>query len=222
MFLTAMISSMNAWGALPNILDNLIADDRIRPVLAVFVDAREPGNPQVNRRETEFLLYPVEHARFIAEELVPAIDLAYHTNPQPDARTIVGVSYEGVSSIFIASTQSNVFHNLTAFSPSLWVLDSPQYLSDPRYVEGSQLMYPLIQAVTKCGGDTGTTCPSFPLKIFLTAGVPSWDIGDLYPLVITLKDQQYPVEYHPVLEGHAWSHWRGLSDEMLIYFFGND
>ncbi len=44
-------------GALTNVLDNLIADGRIQPVLAVFVDAREPGNPQRNRREDEMLIY---------------------------------------------------------------------------------------------------------------------------------------------------------------------
>jgi enterochelin esterase-like enzyme len=37
-----------------------------------------------------------------------------------------------------------------------------------------------------------------------------------------LQDQGYAVEFHQVQEGHTWDHWRGLSDEMLIYFFGTD
>jgi enterochelin esterase-like enzyme len=209
-------------GALPIILDNLIADERIQPVLVVFVDSREPGNPQVNRREMEFLAHPLEHALFISDELVPAIDDAYRTNPHPEARTILGVSYGGISAIYIAASQTDIFQNIAAFSPSLWVLDSPEYLTDPRYVEGSQVMYTPVQAATICGGDTSITCPSLPMKVFLTAGIPDWDVGDFSTLVDTLVSQNYPLEYHRVNEGHTWSAWRGLSDEMLMYFFDNN
>jgi enterochelin esterase-like enzyme len=207
-------------GALPNILDNLIASGRIQPMLAVFVDAREPDDPQHNRREDEFLVHPVEHARFIADELVPAVDRTYRTDPRPDARAIMGVSYGGLSATFIAASQSRVFHNLAALSPSLWVLDSPQYLADPQQVKGSRPMLAPMQAATACGDDTRIKCPSLPIKVFLTAGIPSWDVGDFTSLVATLERQGYPVEFHQVREGHAWSAWRGLSDEMLLYFFG--
>jgi enterochelin esterase-like enzyme len=125
-------------GALPDILDNMIADGRIKPVLAVFIDAREPGNPQHNRREEEFLVHPVEHARFIADELVPVVDSTFRTDPHPEARVTMGVSYGGLSAYYIAASQFSVFHNLAAFSPSLWVLDSPQYVADPQQLEGSQ------------------------------------------------------------------------------------
>ncbi len=207
-------------GALPIVLDNLIAGGRIRPVLAVFVDAREPGSPQHNRREDEFLAHPVEHARFIAEELVPAIDRAYHTDPRPEARVIVGVSYGGLSATYIAATQTGVFHNLAAFSPAFGVLQDQSYLTDPRKIGGARLMWPPIQAATECGGDTGFACPRLPLKVFVSTGWPSWDVGDFNSLAATLRQQGYLVEFHQVREAHTWSQWRGLSDEMLTYFFG--
>lgn len=209
-------------GALPTILDNLIADGRIDPVVVVFVDSRQPGNLDNNRREIEFLLNPEMHALFITAELVPEIDRAFRTDPQPEARTIMGVSYGGLSAIYIAASQSAVFHNIAAFSPSLWVLDSPQYLPDPQYVEGSQKMLGPTNAATVCGGDTAIPCPRLPIKVFLTTGIPGWDVGDFSILVQTLVDQNYPVEFHKTKEGHSWSAWRGLSDEMLIYFFGSD
>ena len=46
-------------GAMPTILDNLIAEKRIEPIIAVFIDARDPNNPQFNRREEEFLAHPI-------------------------------------------------------------------------------------------------------------------------------------------------------------------
>ena len=205
-------------GALPTILDNLIADGRIEPLIAVFVDAREPGNPQNNRREDEFLANPMEHARFIAEELVPAIDGAYRTAPDPDARAIAGVSYGGIAATYVAASQPTTFHNVAAFSPSLWVLDSPEYLADPQHVAGSRLMQPVIGSAIECGGEAGPAC--LPLRVFLSAGLPEWDVGDLGSLAKVLEGLGYPIDYQQVREGHTWDQWRGLSDEMLVFLFG--
>ncbi len=207
-------------GAMPAVLDNLIADGTIPPVLAVFPDAREPGNPANNRREAEFLVHPAEHARFIAEELAPAIDRAYRTDPRPDARVIVGVSYGGLSAVYIAATQSQVFHNLAAFSPALWALNVPQYLADDAQRAGAQVMKQALDAVPACGAATGRACPPLPLRLFLTAGVPAWDVGDLTGWVASLTAESFPVQFDQVREGHTWSQWRGQTDEMLSYFFG--
>lgn len=209
-------------GSLPNVLDNMTADGRIEPVLVVFIDSREPGHPEKNRREDEFLVHPIEHAQFIADELVPVIDRDYHTDPRPDARLIMGVSYGGLSASYIAAAQPDVFHNLAAFSPSFWVLNSPQFLPSQEQRDGSSQMLPEINAATECGGETTYTCPRLPLKVFMATGLPNWDVGDLSNLINKLEKQGYPVEYHQVNEGHTWNNWRGLSDEMLIYFFGND
>jgi enterochelin esterase-like enzyme len=208
-------------GALPNILDNLIADRQINPVMAVFIDAREPGNHQKNRREDEFLVHPVEHASFIADELVPTIDHAYHTVARPDARVIMGVSYGGLSAYYIAAAYSSVFHNLAAFSPSLWVLASPQHVTDPEQREGSQKMLAAVDTkALACGGDSGYPCPRLPIKIFISSGLPDWDVGNFGFLVADMEQQNYPVKFINVREGHTWDNWRGLSDEMLSYFFG--
>jgi enterochelin esterase family protein len=206
-------------GAMVIVLDNVIGTGRVRPVLAVFIDSRDPNDPGINRREDEFLARPEEHARFIADELVPAIDARYRTDRQPESRAIVGVSYGGASAMYIAATRSDVFRDLAGMSPSLWVLSSPQYLTDPLKAAGSQLMGAAITEAAACGEDTGYACPRMPLRVFLTAGIPDWDVGDLSGFVAGMKDQGYPVQLHQVREGHSWAQRRGLSDEMLEYFF---
>jgi len=35
-----------------------------------------------------------------------------------------------------------------------------------------------------------------------------------------LEQKEYPLKYIEVNEGHSWGNWRGLLDDMLIYFFG--
>ncbi|MEP7359901.1 MAG: alpha/beta hydrolase-fold protein [Anaerolineales bacterium] len=206
-------------GAIPILLDNLIGAGRIQPVLAVFADAREPGKPDHNRREAEFVTYPVEHARFIAEELVPAIDAAYLTDPRAEARVIMGSSLGGLSAYFIGAAQSGVFHNVASLSPSLWVVDNVAYLPYPQLVGGALQMVGPLQSLTDCGSDSGRACPPLPLKLFFTAGIPDWDVGDFTSQVAALRQKGYPVAYNQVREGHTWGHWRGQADEMLTYFF---
>jgi enterochelin esterase family protein len=205
-------------GALPRVLDNMIADGRIRPLIAVFTDAREPGEPRRNRREDEFLVHPVEHAAFIADELVPAIDGAYRTNPDPDARGIAGASYGGLAATFVVASHPDVFHNLAAFSPSLWVVDSPEHVADEQQRAGAMRMRPVLDTVTSCGGDAGTPCVL--IRVFLGAGIPDWDVGDLSSLARVLERQGLALAFHEAREGHTWDQWRGLSDEMLAWLFG--
>lgn len=201
-------------GDLPAILDAMISSGRVRPLVAVFVDEREPGNPTRNRREDGFLARPVEHARFIAEELVPAVDAAYRTDPDPDARAIAGVSYGGVAATFITVSHPEVFHGLAALSPSLWVIDTPQYLADERNQAGARLMQEPLASVTGCGED-GPPC--VPVRIFLSAGLPDWDVGDLSALAGALDAKGYDLEFLEPREGHTWDQWRGLADEMLTF-----
>jgi enterochelin esterase-like enzyme len=205
-------------GALPAILDNIIADGRIDPLIAVFIDAREPGDPANNRREDAFIGHPVENARFVADELVPAVDDAYRTDPSPAGRAIAGVSYGGIAATFIVALRPETFHGLAALSPSLWVIDSPQFLSRPELVAGARRMGSTTQAIIDCGQGASPACQ--PIRIFLSAGLPDWDVGDLSSLAGLLEQRGYAIEFRKVREGHTWDQWRGLSDEMLEFLYG--
>ena len=132
----------------------------------------------------------------------------------------MGVSYGGLSAFYIAASRSDTFHNLAAFSPSFWVLNNLEYLNDPRQKEGASQMLPALNGeTTACGGTTGFACPRLPVKIFLTTGLPAWDVGDFSGLVAELKGQKYPIEFHQVREGHTWDNWRG---KVLSYLEGKD
>jgi hypothetical protein len=98
------------------------------------------------------------------------------------------------------------------------VLDNYPGLGSPFKIQGARKMDGPIRAILKCGGDTGIACPALPLKIFLSYGVPEWDVGDLSPTVTELQRQGYPVNAVHLNEGHAWSAWRGVLDELLITF----
>jgi enterochelin esterase family protein len=102
-------------GAMVIVLDNLIADGAIEPVIAVFIDSRDPETGK-NRREREFTANEY-HDTFLTTELVPAIDAAYRTSLSPDARAILGSSNGGLHSAYVGLKHSDVFHLIAMQSP---------------------------------------------------------------------------------------------------------
>jgi len=175
-------------GSMPTVLDNLIADGKIEPILAVFIDPRDPETGR-NRRESEFLVNP-DYAAFIAEELVPLIDSTYNTDPTPERRAILGVSYGGVSAAYCGLAYPEVFH--------LVAMQSPAFVDNEIY-EGYE------------------SVDQLPLKVFLSTGYP-WDF-DARTMKGILEDENYPLMYMEVPEGHSWGQWRSQLDDLLIYFF---
>jgi len=181
-------------GALPHALDNLIADGRIEPLIAVFIGARDPADPDFNRREQEFLENPL-YARFVASELVPLIDSAYDTDPA--RRHLMGTSYGGLATAYIAVNYPGVFQNLTLYSPAFWA-----------------------QETTGSTFESLTALPDW--TIFLYWGNPDWDVGDLTELVTMIEAAGIPTMGMHTNEGHSWASWRGVTDEMLEYFYGSE
>jgi enterochelin esterase-like enzyme len=175
-------------GSMPTVLDNLIADGTIEPPLAVFIDPRDLKTGR-NRRESEFLANP-DYAAFIAEELVPLIDSTYRTDPAPDQRAILGVSYGGVNAAYCGLAYPEVFH--------LVAMQSPAFVDNEIY-EGYE------------------SVDQLPLTVFLSAGYP-WDF-DARTMKGILEDKNYPLLYIEVPEGHSWGQWRSQLDDLLIYFF---
>lgn len=189
-------------GAMPVVLDNLIADGKITPVMAVFIDARDPKNLSDNQRETQLIQRSEAFANFITSELIPTVDAQYHTNATREGRVLVGTSYGGVFSIFAGLKYPEVFGNLALFSPAYWVLDSP-----------SGRMSQFVR-------DALAKKSAAPTKIFMSGGIPDWDVGKLEPRAKLFRDRGDKIQLFHSQEGHSWGAWSGLMDEMLEYFFG--
>ena len=96
--------------AVPGVLDHLIANKSIPPVIAVF---SEPGD-----RQEEYSRNPKWRA-FIASELVPAVDKRFRTFPTPDHRVILGSSLAAYGAIDLAVAAPSVFGLCAAIAPPL-------------------------------------------------------------------------------------------------------
>jgi enterochelin esterase-like enzyme len=92
----------------PRVLDHLIANKTIPPVIAVF---SEPAD-----RQEEYSRNPKWRA-FIASELVPLVDRRFRTFPTPDHRVILGSSLAAYGAVDLAVAVPSVFGLCAAIAP---------------------------------------------------------------------------------------------------------
>lgn len=202
-------------GAMTVILDNLIGSGTVEPVMAVFMDAWDPEHT-VNRRETEFLARPEDYAAFLTDELVPLVDAEYATDPRPESRVIVGTSLGAVGAVYFSLLPPETFGNLALYSPAFWAMD-PRNHADPMRVEAAMRMNELLAAGSQCLGDD---CSTEGARIFMSAGIPEWDVGDVSPVYAAWEEAGFDYMVLSISDGHNWGHWAGVTDEMLEFFFG--
>jgi enterochelin esterase family protein len=105
-------SSYTDWGNAINVLDNLIAYNKIVPVIGVFVV------PNDRSQEYAFGLRNA-YSQFFVTELVPFIDNAYRTITQASQRLVMGDSYGGNISALISYNYPDVFGNCGLQSAAL-------------------------------------------------------------------------------------------------------
>ncbi len=106
----------------PNVLDNMIREKRIEPMIAVFID-----NPTKELRDKEL---PLNFAfkDFVVKELVPYIRSNWNVTEIPEKTIIGGMSYGGLSAGFCAFYHDSIFGNVLSQSGSFWrdtVIEEP-------------------------------------------------------------------------------------------------
>ena len=103
----------------PTVLDNLIAEGAIPPVLAVFVD-----HPDFASRQEELPCNP-RFDEFLINELLPWVHALYDVTTDATRRAVVGFSYGGLAAGFVAFRHPDLFGNVLSQSGSFyWKPDS--------------------------------------------------------------------------------------------------
>lgn len=178
-------------GALPVVLDNLIAQRVILPVMAVFIDPRATSTGD-NRRGPELLTNPHFQA-FLTQELIPWVDARYRTQPSPTARAIVGISLGGLHATYTAMRQPESFGMAGLLSP--YYAAKPAILAE---VEEHELV---------------------PVKFFVSQGTFDLDVSNTRRLCSILAAKKYDFRCQESHDGHSWGNWSRVLDDMLVFFF---
>ncbi len=179
-------------GEMPGLLDEMIEDGAIRPLIVVFVDNRDPNDLQNNRRNGQFWCN-TRYSDFFIEELIPEIDSSYKTSPVRSERTILGLSFGGLNSACFGLHASSFFEGIAMQSPAMRPV--PDLLS------------------------TYDTLPKKPLNIFLSTGTKRDNTASARRFRDILQDKGYRLHYEEVPFGHNWQNWKPLLDDILLYFY---
>ena len=170
-----------------NIFNNLIFYQEIEPVISVYV------NP--HNRGLEYLMDQKEtYAEFFALHLTAYIDSMYNTIESPEGRLVMGPSYGGNISAYIAYQHSDIFGNCglnsAAFRPSYEVF---RLLADG---------------------------PPKNVNFYAIWGTYEYPIHlDLRALRDILLEKGYTFNWAEYPEGHNWGFWRARIDDILKYFY---
>jgi enterochelin esterase family protein len=179
-------------GAMSTILDNLISDKKIKPIIAIFIDNREPVNRANNRRMNE-LAMNAKYLDFFTNELIPKIESTYPAISNAQNRAIMGTSMGGLTATYFAFSKPDVF--------GLAGIQSPAFYTRP-------------QIYSLCSN------PADPkMKVSMTAGVINDTSADSRKMKELLEASSCEYHYREVNEGHSWGNWRRLIDDILIDLF---
>ena len=180
-------------GNFKTVLDRAIDEGLIRPVLVVFVDSRNPDDPQENRRNAEFMC-STDYAAFFATELIPRISNEQPVSLSRADRVILGVSFGGLNSACFGLILPNLFAGIAMQSPA-----SGDHLDVVRE------RYEELEAL--------------PLKVFLSAGTRNDNLSATRRFRRVLAEKGYDLTFIKVREGHDWANWGPLLDDVLVTFF---
>ena len=181
-------------GALPTVLDNLIADGRIAPCIAVLIDPRSGGT---NRRQEQYVQNEA-FASLVAVDLVAAIDADYRTDARREARTILGTSLGGLFAVSLGLQHPDVFANLAPQSPAFWVSGGALGWTGPTISERV------------------ASAPSLPFRVAMTTGTIHDAEDGAREMRDALAARDVELTYVEVPEGHSWGNWRALLDDVLV------
>lgn len=187
----------------PVILDNLLDERNIPPLVAVFV-----GNGPGNARSRELPCNPL-WAEFIANELIVWVRNHYHVTWNPEQVVVAGASYGGLAASYVALKHSGIFGNVLSQSGSYW-WQSPDKAGQLR----QNYMVSLVLQQ-----------PRLPLRFYLDAGTGEIGVAGNARSILEanrhLRDvllaKGYEVNYQEFVGGHDFLSWRGTFADGLIW-----
>ena len=174
-------------------LDAGISEGKIKPVIAIFVDARDPDDLKINRRNEQFFCKK-DYVDFFTTELVPFIDQTYATSQQREDRVILGVFFGGFNSGCFGLMETPYFSGIA--------MNSPAHSQFVRYLKKQY-----------------KTFDRKNLKIYMSVGNHVDNRHAVRSFKTALKEKGYDLTYEQNNHGHNWENWTPLLPDVLETFF---
>lgn len=102
----------------PIVFDNLIHQKQMPPVIGIFINPGHKGDKlpdspwKANNRSFEYDTLSDQYARFLLEEILPAVGKDYKLTDDPDQRAICGISSGGICAFTVAWERPDQFRKV--------------------------------------------------------------------------------------------------------------
>jgi len=179
-------------------LDNLIVAGDIPGVIVALVQTGDRmGEYPKGRR----------HARYLVNELLPAITASYSISDQARDRVLLGASLGAVASLSTAFRYPGVFGGL--------VLKSGSFILDPSKLE--QRTHPVFHRVARLVR-AFQRAPHLPgARAFVSTGELEGLADQNRALASFLQQRGVDVLFHSAWDGHHWHNWRDQLRDGLMW-----
>lgn len=190
----------------PHTVTNLIKENKIKPLIVVFVTPPNRLQPKFPNRMSEYGLNE-NYVKFFTEELVPYIDENYRTAAKPQYRLVAGDSFGGLISAYIPFQRPDIFGN--GYSQSGYQsFNKDQLINSYRSSDKKNI---------KLYVDSGLYERSVGVSFLPKEETDFLMANRRFKKV--LEDKGYEFVYKEYPEGHTWGNWRRHLIDALIYFF---
>jgi glucan 1,4-alpha-glucosidase len=165
------------------IQQNLVKANKIKPFIMVFLDPKD--------RMKEYWAND-DYAKYVATEVVPAIDAKYKTIKNRDGRTILGASLGGVTSVHAAVKYPEIFGRVGGQSSSFWI-DNERVIKELETLDVKRNNF----------------------KFYFDVGTLEGADDDKKAVEI-LRGKGFDVTYREAETGHNWTSWRDRLADAFI------
>ena len=173
-------------------LDHMIAKNTIVPLIAVFIDTRNPEDMDENKMESEWN-GDEKFVDLVSKELVAYIDSKYKTSTDSNKRALLGAGVSGFAVLDIGMQKPFVFGMVAAQSP--------------------QIDVPTIRKLGKP--------EKLPIKFYLSCGTYYDNLENVQLLRDVLIHKGYTLSYEEFNGAPTWSIWRTQIEQLLRSFYRN-
>jgi enterochelin esterase-like enzyme len=187
------------YAALQTVLDNLIHRLEIPSMIVALTQSPDRLTEYTGDRR---------HARFVADEILPALADAYPLAEGRGARGLMGASLGGVAALHIATLYPDRFGQLLLQSGSFAFSDLGHHKRDP-------VFDPVVRFVN------GYRKKPFALaeKIYMSCGIYESLIYENRSIVPLLQAQGMQVNFEEARDAHNWENWRDRLRGALTWLY---
>lgn len=188
-----------SYAALQTVLDNLIHALEIPPLIVAMIQSPDRLREYAGDER---------HARFLAEELLPAMADAYPLIDDPDARGVMGASFGGVASLHAAWRYPGVWGKLLLQSGSYAFSDFGRHNRGP-------VFDPVVRFMNEFREQPGRPAE----HIYMSCGIYESLIYENRSLLPTLQAEGIDVRFEEARDAHNWENWRDRLRNGLSWLF---